>query len=105
MRRRLFGRSQDSSLSNSSKHLSPSPSPTVRDIPDKDYKEKAKEREREGSIKEKDGARSSGSIGSRHARPKKSTDGGRHGERLSIFGGTFGGNLGKSRKPPPRYVF
>lgn len=107
MRRRLFGRSQDSSGSlgnHSSKYLSPLPSPTVNEIPDKDVKDKGKEKE--GSVKEKDGARDSSSIGSlRQARPKKSGDGSRHGDRLSIFGTTFGGNLGKGRKPPPRCVF
>lgn len=56
-------------------------------------------------MKERDGARDSSSIGShRQARPKKSGDGTRQGDRLSIFGTTFGGNLGKGRKPPPRYV-
>ena len=103
MRRRLFGRSQDSSLSNSSKHPSPLPSPTVRDILNMDIKGKDKAKETEGTTK--DLGRDSGSIGSRRARPKKSMDGGKHGERLSIFGGSFGGNLGQSRKPPPRYVF
>jgi hypothetical protein len=87
----------------SSKYLSPLPSPTVQESPDQDVKEKGKE---EGSTKEKDGARDSSSIGSqRQARPKKSSDGSRHGDRLSIFGSTFGGNLGKGRKPPPKYVF
>jgi hypothetical protein len=86
----------------SSKYLSPLPSPTVHETPDKDVKGKGKEKE--GSTKEKDGARDSSSIGSqRQARSKKSVDGSR-GDRLSIFGATFGGNLGKGRKPPPRYV-
>jgi hypothetical protein len=102
MRRRLFGRSQDSSGSMgnySPKHLSPLPSPTVNEAPQDKGKEK------EGSMKERDGARDSSSIGShRQARPKKSGDGTRQGDRLSIFGTTFGGNLGKGRKPPPRYV-
>lgn len=107
MRRRIFGRSHDSSVSignHSSKYFSPLPSPTVHETPDKDIKEKGKgkekEKEKEGSVKEKDAGRDSSSIGSR-PRSKKSVDGTRHGDRLSIFAGTFGGNLGKGRKPPP----
>ncbi|KAF5387907.1 hypothetical protein D9615_000812 [Tricholomella constricta] len=98
MRRRLFGRSHDSSNSkvdsaaNSrhSKEGSVMSSPTV---PERD-----KSREKD---KDKDKDRDSSS--SRHARSKKSLDGGKSGERLSIFGGTFTGTLGKSRKPPPKY--
>jgi hypothetical protein len=103
MRRRLFGRSHESasfkvdSATNSrhSREGSIAPSPTVQDIPDKD-KAKAKD-------KEKDEDKDSASLGSRHARSKKSIDGGKGGERLSFFGSSFGGTLGKSRKPPPRY--
>ncbi|KAF9478688.1 hypothetical protein BDN70DRAFT_879712 [Pholiota conissans] len=100
MRRRLFGRSQDST---SLGRPSPIPSPTVRDTPDKDLKDKdslkSSHKDKEGKEKEKD--RDSSSLGSRHARAKKSIDGGKHTDRLSIFGGTFVGTLGKSRKPPP----
>ncbi|KAF8261196.1 hypothetical protein EI94DRAFT_1833440 [Lactarius quietus] len=39
----------------------------------------------------------------RQERPKRSLDANREGSRLSIFGSAFGGSLGKSRKPPPRY--
>lgn len=104
MRRRLFGRSQDSSASFG--RPSPIPSPTVRDTPDKDLKDKDSIKD---SIKDsKDGKekdkRDSASLSSRHARTKKSLDGGKHGDRLSIFGGTFAGTLGKSRKPAPRSV-
>ncbi|KAI0265884.1 hypothetical protein BC834DRAFT_876782 [Gloeopeniophorella convolvens] len=38
-----------------------------------------------------------------HERRKRSIDGTRDHQRLSIFGSTFAGTLGKSRKPPPRY--
>ncbi|KAF8165856.1 hypothetical protein B0H34DRAFT_794189 [Crassisporium funariophilum] len=116
MRRRLFGRSHDSSVSAAaaaSRHSkdSPLPSPIVRDIPDKDSKDrdststkdpkdKDSTKEKDGS-KEKDGGKDTVSVGSRHARAKKSMDGGKTSDRLSIFGGTFGGTLGKSRKPPP----
>jgi hypothetical protein len=85
MRRRIFGRSQDSAISLSKtvgSKETPLPSPTVQS--DKD------------STKEKDSSRDSGNFVSRH-RPKKAAENGRHGERLSIFGGTF-----KHRKPPPR---
>lgn len=34
---------------------------------------------------------------------KRSLDTAREGSRLSIFGNTFAGTLGKARKPPPRY--
>lgn len=114
MRRRLFGRSQDSSASlPHSSRFSPIPSPTVRDTPDKELKDKdsikgsgkdVKVRDRDSKDSKEKDARDSASLGSRHARTKKSLDGGRHGDRLSIFGGTFAGTLGKSRKPAPRYV-
>lgn len=115
MRRRLFGRSQDSSASlPHSSRFSPIPSPTVRDTPDKELKDKdstkgsgkdVKVRDRDSKDSKEKDARDSASLGSRHAPPKKSVDGGRHGHRLSIFGGTFAGTLGKSRKPAPRCVF
>ena len=38
-----------------------------------------------------------------HRRPKKSIDNIRSSDRLSLFGSAFSGQLGKSRKPPPRY--
>lgn len=37
------------------------------------------------------------------ARPKKNSEAKTGTERLSIFGATFPGSLGKGRKPPPRY--
>lgn len=97
MRRRLFGRSNDSagsSIRRLSKDLSPMGSPIGAIIPDKD-KEREKDRDKE-----------SVSSAGKHSRSKKSVDGGnRAGERLSIFGGTFTGSLGKNRKPPPRCVY
>jgi hypothetical protein len=101
MRRRLFGRSQDSTASFG--RPSPLPSPTVRDTPDKDLKDKDSIKDSIKDGKEKD-KRDSASLSSRHARTKKSLDGGKHGDRLSIFAGTFSGTLGKSRKPAPRFV-
>lgn len=38
-----------------------------------------------------------------HRRAKRSLDNARASDRLSLFGSAFGGTLGKSRKPPPRY--
>ncbi|KAF8194933.1 hypothetical protein BJ912DRAFT_1085595 [Pholiota molesta] len=81
MRRRLFGRSQDSTASFG--RPSPIPSPTHQG------RHQRRQRERQTS------------LSSRHARTKKSLDGGKHGDRLSIFGGTFAGTLGKGRKPAP----
>ncbi|PPR04652.1 hypothetical protein CVT24_011870 [Panaeolus cyanescens] len=80
VRRRLFGRSHDSTPSIAQSRTSkdsPLSSPVVRDTPDKD--------------------KDTPSVSSRH-RPKRSIDGGsKPSDRLSIFGGTFG----KSRKPVP----
>ena len=84
-RRRLFGRSHDSTFSRNSKEVSNSgassvqASPVVKDtFVDKDKELKTQ------------------------VRPKKSME--KTGsERLSIFGATFSGSLGKGRKPPPRY--
>ena len=38
-----------------------------------------------------------------HRRSKRSIDNTKPVDRLSLFGSTFGGSLGKSRKPAPRY--
>ena len=40
---------------------------------------------------------------SSHRRPKRSLDGAKPSDRLSLFGSAFSGTIGKSRKPPPRY--
>lgn len=96
MRRRLFGRSADSALSLG--RGSPIPSPTARDTPDKDMKDK--DSIKEGKERDRD-SRDSGSLSSRHARAKRSVDGGKQ-DRLSIFGGSFSNTI-KGRKPPPRY--
>ncbi|EAU82730.2 hypothetical protein CC1G_10635 [Coprinopsis cinerea okayama7 len=87
VRRRLFGRSQDSSLSvsHSSRnskdgHVSPAPSPSQNE-------------------KDKESTTSSTTASTRH-KSKKSLDK-TDSNRLSIFGNTFGGTLGKGRKPPP----
>lgn len=42
-------------------------------------------------------------IVSRHNKVKRSVDGGKGTDRLSLFGGAFNGSIGKSRKPAPRY--
>lgn len=99
MRRRLFGRSHDSensgkdSGSRASKDgISPSSS-VLPVLADKD-KDRAKDKSKD-KYKDKD-------IG-RHGRKQRSVDVGKSGERLSLFAGSFGGTLGKSRKPPPKY--
>ncbi|KAH7887418.1 hypothetical protein F5I97DRAFT_1860224 [Phlebopus sp. FC_14] len=92
-RRRLFGRSVESSLSGKDKSeptngskdgLAPSPvaaSPRPR---------------QRGSLDDS-------SVGSRQSRPKRNGDSTNKGsERLSLFGGAFPTTIGKSRKPPPR---
>lgn len=101
-RRRIFGRSHDSTASKDSRPSSSSKdgaslssSPTVADKESKESKEVSKDKDE----KEKDGK--DVSVRS-HARARKSVDGGKAGDRLSIFGGTFSG-MGKGRKPPPRY--
>ena len=38
-----------------------------------------------------------------HRRAKRSIDNSKPADRLSLFGTTFGGSIGKSRKPAPRY--
>ncbi|KAF5322385.1 hypothetical protein D9619_000742 [Psilocybe cf. subviscida] len=95
VRRRLFGRSADSALSFGNSRASPIPSPTARDTPDRDFKDK--DSVKEGKERDRD-SRDSASLGSRHARAKKSVDGGK--DRLSIFGGSFSNTI-KGRKPPP----
>ncbi|KAG6864282.1 hypothetical protein C0991_010835 [Blastosporella zonata] len=126
MRRRLFGRSYDSAsskLDSASRHskegsVSLLNSPVVPDAKKgKDAKEKdgEKETEKDGEKekekevekeKEKERERDRDSLGSLRPRSKKSVDGGSTGksagDRLSIFGSTFSGTLGKGRKPPPR---
>ncbi|KAF8806186.1 hypothetical protein BYT27DRAFT_7191502 [Phlegmacium glaucopus] len=101
MRRRLFGRSHESAISilNSSSRSKESPfsSPALRDSPDKEIKDKHSNK----NLKEKDKETSSTKdTAGRHARSKKSMDS-KHSDRLSIFGTTFVGTLGKHRKPPP----
>ncbi|KAL1702427.1 hypothetical protein EV121DRAFT_281858 [Schizophyllum commune] len=87
VRRRIWGRSQDST-SNSAKDGAVSPSLSQEN--DKDSKDSHSKEEKK---KDKDTLRH---------RSRKSVDGntGRGGERLSIFGGM---PLGRSRKPPPKY--
>lgn len=104
MRRRLFGRSHESAMSilNSSARSKESSSPS---LPDKVSKDKDKDGVKD--IKEKDMSTakeaSSPGPGLQHARSKKSMET-KHSDRLSIFGTTFGGTLGKNRKLPPRFV-
>ena len=94
MRRRIFGLSHESAISimNSSSRSKGSPlsSPTVLDK-DND------------SIKEKEMSDKDSPIVSVRARSRRSVDA-KPAERLSIFGATFGGTLGKGRKAPPRFV-
>lgn len=51
----------------------------------------------------RDSAEDPPSLPKSHRRAKKSIDNARASDRLSLFGTTFGGSLGKSRKPPPKY--
>lgn len=93
MRHRLFGRSHDSVKADSASNSRHSKETTLSVGPPTPDKEKPKEKEKD---KDKDTTR--------HARARKSIDGGRGGgDRLSIFGGSFSGTLGKSRKPAPKY--
>ncbi|KAG6829037.1 hypothetical protein H0H87_012807 [Tephrocybe sp. NHM501043] len=114
MRRRLFGRSYDSASSKldsaaASRHSKEESmslsSPGVVELSKKDSKRRGG---KEGREKEKDEEKDRDSLGSLRPRSKKSADGGSTGksggERLSIFGTTFGGTLGKGRKPPPRFT-
>ncbi|KAL0581475.1 hypothetical protein V5O48_000516 [Marasmius crinis-equi] len=107
-RRRFFGRSIDSSRSLGSG----SRSPVIGDRDSmvdslKEGKDKDSQKEKDSKEKDKEASSIATSSSTRHARNKKSIDngkgGGGGGERLSIFGSAFGGSLGKSRKPPPRY--
>lgn len=102
MRRRLFGRSHDSSLSvggSSHRHSKDGASLAAFSVATKDKesteKDKGKEKESSSPI----------TVGSRH-RTKRSMDGKSSDRPISIFGATFGvgGSLSKGRKPPPRYV-
>ena len=94
MRRRIFGR--DSTGSAPSRHstkdsISPT-SPNYAEI------EKTKEKS-----KDKTSSHEKEPSTVRHARAKKSVDAGKSSDRLSLFGGSFGGTIGKHRKPPPKY--
>ncbi|KAK0443914.1 uncharacterized protein EV420DRAFT_1575367 [Desarmillaria tabescens] len=99
VRRRLFGRSHDSensgkdSGSRASKDgISPSSSilPLLTDKDKDRAKDKAKDKYKDKDL-------------TRHGRKQRSVDVGKSGERLSLFAGSFGSTLGKSRKPPPKY--
>ncbi|KAJ3740791.1 hypothetical protein DFH05DRAFT_1545582 [Lentinula detonsa] len=99
-RRRLFGRSHDSAASGSKdshrSSLKDGASPTSAAIVVEDESKDTDSKGKDG----KDGKDIV--IGKSHSRARKSIDAGKSGDRLSIFGGTFGG-MGKGRKPPPRY--
>ncbi|TRM67427.1 hypothetical protein BD626DRAFT_100674 [Schizophyllum amplum] len=92
VRRRIWGRSQDSgnSAEKASRHSAGAASPSPSS-PSQEHKEEKEEKK----SKDKDTARGH--------RARKSMDGntGRGSERLSIFGGSL--PLGRSRKPPPKY--
>ncbi|KAH0840211.1 hypothetical protein J3R83DRAFT_1213 [Lanmaoa asiatica] len=92
-RRRLFGRSVDSSGSSKDKERSetpsdakPSPSPTETASP------RIKRRVSQDEA----------NVVVRHARGKRSADVSKGTERHSLFGGTFTSSIGRSRKPAPR---
>lgn len=91
IRRRLFGRSHDSAASGGKSigsKDSPLPSPTVHEV--------------EKDSGQGESPRHSGNFGTRKG--KKASDGGKHGDRLSIFSGSFVGPLSKHRKPAPRFA-
>ncbi|KAG5641510.1 hypothetical protein DXG03_004839 [Asterophora parasitica] len=96
MRRRIFGRSHDSQKADSAANSRNSREGSIIASPTVPEREKGKEKDKD---KDRDSTTSL-----RHARSKKSMDVGKSGERLSIFGSTFTGTLGKSRKPPPKYA-
>ncbi|KAJ7601230.1 hypothetical protein C8J56DRAFT_912520 [Mycena floridula] len=98
MRRRIFGRSHDSKSSKDAKSTPGSPAPEKDLAVDDDV---TKEKEKNGKD-EKDKEKTTG-TGARHSRSRRSIDASTSKDRLSIFGTSFGGTLGKSRKPPPRY--
>jgi hypothetical protein len=91
MRRRLFGRSQDSSEF-SKRASDPSSLSILKD--NSPLSSKTSPTDRDGAS----------SITSRHSRGKRSVDNAKpSSDRLSLFGSAFGGPLGKTRKPAPRY--
>ncbi|TFK28998.1 hypothetical protein FA15DRAFT_700565 [Coprinopsis marcescibilis] len=92
VRRRLFGRSQDSTMSigNVSRSSKDGASPG--------FSPPQKEEKDLGSNGTAAAASTTG-VGPRH-KSKRSVDG-KSSERMSIFGNAFGGSLGKGRKPPP----
>ncbi|KAF8652266.1 hypothetical protein AX16_004482 [Volvariella volvacea WC 439] len=95
-RRRLFGLSQDLNLLRDREKDRESQADSVRSDPLKPI----------GDSKELSSPTHStagDSVSSRRAKSKRSIDGGKVSDRLSIFGGSFGPTLGKSRKPAPRY--
>ncbi len=97
MRRRLFGRPHDSAGSVPSPRHSTkdSLSPTSLVHPENGDQEKEKDKEKEKSSEKE--------ATPRHGRSKKSVDVGKSSDRLSLFGGSISGALGKNRKPPPKY--
>ncbi|KAE9389360.1 hypothetical protein BT96DRAFT_980734 [Gymnopus androsaceus JB14] len=95
-RRRIFGRSHDSSASKESRHssskdgASPSSSPIIAE---KETKDSNDSKDKDDKEKEKD--TKDGVTARTHTRARKSVDNGKSGDRLT--------SMGKSRKPPPRY--
>ena len=98
MRRRLFGRSHDSAISGKD-----SAKESTKGSGDSRHSKEGLSPVSLLADKEKEKDKDSASTNSRHTRNKKSVDGTKHDNRLSIFGTLSTGNLGKSRKPPPRY--
>ena len=95
MRRRTFGSLHESAIStiNSSPQSKglPLSSPIVKDKDNDGVKEK------------ETGDKDTPNIGIQRSGSRRSVDA-KPADRMSIFGATFGGNLGKRRKPPPRFV-
>jgi hypothetical protein len=102
MRHRLFGRSQDSHSSGKEKEK------RVSDPTSKTLSRKSKQRPSSLSpsaspTKETRDNDNTFTVASRQLRGRKSSETGKTGERLSLFGNTFSAPLGKTRKPAPRY--
>lgn len=103
-RRRLFGRSTESgsikekagSMKDSASFQSrETPTPVSSPAPSASPIDGRKEGEGASAVR-------------RPSKGRRSTDERKAGDRLSLFGSTFSGTLGKTRKPPPRlgrYVY
>jgi len=102
MRHRLFGRSQDSSSTGKEKDKRVS-DPTSKTLSRKSKQRPASLSPGTSPTKEIRDNDNNLTVASRQLRGRKSSETGKTGERLSLFGNTFSAPLGKNRKPAPRY--